>query len=243
LPRTSQNASPSLWKAVADHARLVEGETETQLRQTHVIRRAQGFAWTSPANDNQAWPLLKALRQDGNEALVRVAERYRALWDRAHQVPMGTAQPNDLFVVPKYAAKDDPDNRTRGALETAHTDGEHAGGKVLRETGAVAEKRIRDGTPNPPRRATSRVRTDHTEDTLISIIDARRDLARLHAALGPLVDAFEEAVVDCSTLAEVGASRGIGQHAGGAGKLVVMMGMEAVQAELARIDRERRAVA
>lgn len=231
---------PSIWKAANDHGRAVEPEMKR--RQFARIARSQyhgGFT-DAPANDNQAWPLLKLLRQDGKSELIAVAERYRRTHDSGQTQMMGTANPRDLFVVPKYGKADDPDNRTRGALETSHTAGEPTGGKVQRETGQVADARQKAAAPNPVHRSTSRVRTDNTESILVASIDARRDLARLRAALGPLVGPFEEAVLDGETLSDIGAVRGIGQHAGGAGKLVVMMGLEAVQAEFCRMDREKR---
>jgi hypothetical protein len=231
---------PSIWKAANDHDRAAG--PEMKLSQFARIARSQfhGGFLDAPDNDNQAWPLLKSLRQDGKGELIAVAERYRRTHDSAQTQPMGTANPNDLFVVPKYGKSDDPDNRTRGVLETSHTAGEPTGGKVQRETGQIADTRLKAGAPNPARRSTSRVRTDNTEDVLVGIIDARRDLTRLRAVLGPLLGPFEEAVLDGETLADIGTARGIGQHAGGAGKLVVMMGLEAVQAEFRRIDRERR---
>jgi hypothetical protein len=234
---------PSLWKAIADHERLRAPDRCAVQRGRVASRQFAGGFMLAPANDNQDWPLLKALRADGKLELVGAAERYRRLWDTASNVPLGTGQPNDLYVVPRYAKKDDPDNRTRGTLETAHAGGDFAGRKVLRETGKIAEKRIEEDARNPEQHATARVRTFKGENGLVAIIDARCDMERLHGVLGPLVDAFEEAVIHSATLAEIGAARGIGQHASGAGKMVVMMGLYAVQAEFMAMDRERRRVA
>lgn len=231
---------PSLWKAIADHERATTIDRQTGQRARIARHQFAGGFMPAPANDNQAWPLLKALRQDGESDLIAIAERYRQLWDAASNVPLGTAQPNDLFVVPRYAKRDDPDNRTRGALETSHAGGEFAGGKVMRETGQIAERRIVDEARNPERHATARIRTYRGENGLVAIIDARRDMARLHGALGPLVEPFEEAVIHSATLVEIGQARGIGQHASGAGKMAVMIGMHAVRTEFEIMDRERR---
>jgi hypothetical protein len=232
--------APSLWKAITDHSRLVDEERQTELRREHIIRRAQAFTWTVPANDNQAWPLLQSLRKDGNASLVPVAERYRALWEKANLEPLkGTDPEADIFrIVMKPANKADPDGRTKGVLVTSHAAGIRTGGKRSR---LQASEKIRDDAgPNPTRPGTARTKTWRGEDIMASWIDANRDLDRLRCALGAVTEAFEEAVCYGATLTEIGRSRGAGQSAPGAGKLLVMLGLEVVQAEFARMDRDRK---
>lgn len=56
----------------------------------------------TPANDNQAWPLAQQLRREGNDVLLRVAERYRAIYDASLvDVPLIGTMPDDLYNVPK----------------------------------------------------------------------------------------------------------------------------------------------
>lgn len=232
-------AFPSVWKAANDHDRAAE--PDAKLAQSARIASHQysgGFQPPKASNDNHGWPLLKALRQDGKDQLIAAAERYQALWHRAHTVPLGTGSADDLFVVPRYSKKDDPDNGTRGTLEITHTAGDWAGGKVLPETGMMASARAVKGKLNPTRRATKRIRTDHTESIMAAILDARVMITRLHGLLGPLVEPFEAAVITGATLTEIGEAGGIGQHAAGAGKLVVMMGLEVVAAEFQRMRGE-----
>jgi hypothetical protein len=78
--RTAANDN---WKERMDLDRPAEEERVLELRRSHVVRRARAFTWKVPANDNQSWPLLAQLRKDGKEALVSIAERYRATYDRA----------------------------------------------------------------------------------------------------------------------------------------------------------------
>ncbi|MBK1793541.1 hypothetical protein JHL21_03420 [Devosia sp. WQ 349] len=236
---------PSLWKASADHDRALSEERQATLKYSHVMKRAAH--WTDkpvPANDNQSWPLLQALRKDGNDAFVPVAERYRATHDRAMQEPLAATWHEDLYVVPKYANKADPENRTKGALQTAHTAGALSGGHVVRESSKLADKRLHEGTRNPPRRSVSKAREWHGEDNVAAVIDARTDLARYRSALGPLLKSFEDAVLHAATLTEVGESMGAASKTGGAvGKAVVMLGLQVVQEAMSAISWEQRGVA
>lgn len=79
------------------------------------------------------------------------------------------------------------------------------------------------------------------DDALLAAIDSKRVIRRLQIALGPLREVFEDGVLHGETLSAIGAQRGIGQHASGAGKALVMLGLEAVQREFHQIDRMSRA--
>jgi hypothetical protein len=213
------------------------------LRRRHFLAWTETAEWDGSANDNQAWPLLAQLRKDGNGALVPVVTRYRQLWQCAYANPLeGTDPERSIFnVVQRSADKSDPDDRKKGTLLTSHSAGQDNGSKAIRETSDLADHRRKNGTPNPTRPGTARIREWHGEDMIASTIDAKRDILRLRAVLGVGREPFEESVCYGSTLTEIGASRDIGQHASGAGKMIVMLGIEAVQNEFRLMDRERRA--
>lgn len=237
------NDNGMAWKDKVDAERPVEAGNVLDLQRWHLARRAYAFTWKAPRNDNQAWPLLAQLRRDGNEVLVPVAERYRRTFDRAAMNGLqGVDVEGNVFnVVQQPAVKSDPDMRTKGPMKLAHTAGQaHGGRKVIPIN---EDKRKNDDKPNPTRPGTARSYSKRTDEIAVSVIDAKRDLHRLRAALGPLVEAFEEAVLDGDTLTEIGQRRDAGQSSPGAGKLVVMMGLQAVQAEFRKMDRERRAAA
>lgn len=171
---------------------------------------------------------------------MSVAERYRALWEKANLEPLQGVNPEaDIFgIVQKPANISDPDGRTKGALQLTHTAGVKSGGKRKR---TPSSESITDATgPNPTRPGVARAPAKSGEDIMAAWIDANRDLDRLRAVLGPIAEAFEEAVCHGFTLTEVGLSRGAGQSSPGAGKLLVMMGLEVAAFEFGRIDRERR---
>lgn len=232
---------PSLWKATADHNRITSEQTELGLKYDLAMKRAA--AWSAkpvPANDNQAWPLLQVLRKEGNDELVPVAERYRATHDRAMQEPLAGTWHDDLYVVPKHASKTDPDGRTQGAKVTVHLAGNMSGGHVVRECSKMAEYRRTNGINNPPRRSISKAKEWHGEDNVAAVLDARSELARYQAALGPLRETFEDAVLHSATLTEIGESMGAALKTGGAvGKALVMLGLEVVQEEMGILRRTR----
>jgi hypothetical protein len=232
---------PSAWRVEADRARITEEQPLMEHRARIAGHQYHGGFMPAPANDNQAWPLLAQLRKDGNDVLIPVAQRYRRLWERSRVEPLqGTNPEADIFnIVQRLAAKNDPDGRTKGTLRTRHAAGIGAGGKTKRAPDP--DKRADDDMPNPTRPGTARTRSWRGEDLVVSVIDAKRDIARLRAILGIGAEPFEEAVCLGSTLTEVGQSRGAGQSSPGAGKLVVMMGLQAVQEEFQRMDRERHA--
>lgn len=237
------NDNAPTWKDRVEAERPIEADNVVDLQRWHLARRAHAFAWKVPKNDNQAWPLLAQLRRDGNEVLVPVAERYRQTFDRATMNGLqGVDVEGGLFnVVQRPAVKSDPDMRTKGPLKLAHTAAQsHGGRKVIPMN---EDKRKDNDKPNPTRPGTARSYTKRTDEMAVSVIDAKRDITRLRAALGPLVEPFEEAVISGDTLTEIGKRRDAGQSSPGAGKLVVMMGLEVVQAEFRKMDRERRLAA
>jgi hypothetical protein len=135
--------------------------------------------------------------------------------------------------------KADPDMRTKGPLRVAHTGAQSPGGKIVRPQNE--DKRKDNDKPNPTRPGIARSYSKRGDEMVVSVIDAKRDLQRLRSALGPLAEPFEEAVLDGDTLTAIGERRQAGQSSPGAGKLVVMMGLEVVEQEFRRMDRERHA--
>ena len=81
------------------------------------------------------------------------------------------------------------------------------------------------------------------DKVLIAQIDAKPILAELRAALGPLLDPFEDAVLGGQTLTEIGDQEGIGpKGAAGAGKALVFRAMSALDGawhDIAVRDRKK----
>lgn len=211
---------------------------------------AQRPAWaTCPANDNQAWPLAQWLRKDGNEVLLKVAERYRAMYDASIvEVPLIGAMPDENSSAPLDRRVHNREDGTvgykgvrtvKGAI--GRLDGDDGSSKVIPMNETIRSA-MQSGVSTFPMRPKSPAMKKWNGDRLINAaIDSRKGIYRLQQKLGPLVEPFEDAVLHGETLRAIGEDRGIGQHAPGAGRVLVMMGLEVVQAELAVMDREERA--
>jgi len=208
-------------------------------------------AWTTcPANDNKAWPLAQWLRKDGNEVLLRVAERYRAMYDASIvEVPLIGAMPDENSSAPldqRVHNREDGTvgykgvRRVKGAI--GRLDGDDGASKVvpMNETIRTA---MQSGTSTFPMRPKSPAMKKWNGDRLINAaIDSRKGIRRLQAKLGPLVGAFEDAVLHGETLSAIGEGKGGNTVSSGPiGRAYVMDGLAIVQAELAVMDREDRA--
>lgn len=189
--------------------------------------------WISPpVNDNQAWPLAQQLRKEGNDVLLRVAERYRAIYDAA------TA---DTQLVGTSLAGDDIYNLDRDARVKDDGTIEFKGARRLRRgedrvSGPDEGKKPITFKPKSPSRVTKAWNGDAM---LIAAIDCRALLWKLQSALGPLVDVFEEAVLHGETLSAIGERHGVTpQKSGAAGKAMVMIGLQTVREKLNEYDRD-----
>jgi hypothetical protein len=242
-PAAAANDQPSPWKVSADRERAAQAETLLARRRELVLRTSSGSLRAPPANDNQAWPLLAQLRKDGNDVLVAVAERYRAIYDAASAtVPLVGTVLDDTFLplVQKTANKTDPDARAKGALVIGGAppvgDGCFRAGI---ETEELADARRANNLKNPPRRARRPVAKKWNGDRfVIAAIDARRELKALRSALGPLVEPFEDAVLHGKTLTEIGLDQGAGDKTAGAvGKAFVLKGLSTVMEGLSAVQQ------
>lgn len=241
--RLPANDNAPSWKERVDVERPIEADNIVYLQRLHLAKRAHAFAWKVPKNDNQDWPLLAQLRRDGNDVLVAVAQRHRRTFDRTTMNGLqGVDVESNIFnVVQQPAVKSDPDMRTKGPLRVAHTAGQSHG---RRKVVALNEDKRKDSDdPNPTRPGVAKSYSKRCDEMVVGVIDAKRDIARLRMALGPLVESFEEAVINGDTLTDIGKRRDAGQSSPGAGKLIVMMGLQAVQEEFRKMDWERRLVA
>jgi hypothetical protein len=205
--QSSANDNGSPWKERADAERAAEAARCMELKRALLVRKATGFRWSVPANDNQAWPLAQQLRKDGNEPLLGVAERYRTLFDSAHtSAPLiGTEQGNDFMpLVQKVWDRPDGSTANKGVLTLKHhvvdVRGETPGADIV-----VARREPTTFLRRPAKPAAKRWNGDNL---IIAVIDSKRDLVRLRTALGPLAKTFEEAVVHGATLTDIGRGRG-----------------------------------
>ena len=172
---------------------------------------AKGSAWYSSnrysgqaANDNIDWPLGKLLKTEGLDYHLTLAERYRDMYDVAMApFELRGTEPNDLYMLEDY----DNDGKRKGVKKLT--------GKKANVASAPTRKVLPgDGT----KRLSAPVPKKWNGDwPLIAKIDAGRDLAYLRGKLGfvpKILDAFEWAVIDGRTLAEIGKALGAGIKGG-----------------------------
>ncbi|OAM77714.1 hypothetical protein [Devosia elaeis] len=201
-----------------------------------------------PANDNQAWPLAQWLRKDGNEVLLKVAERYRAIYDvSVVEVPLIGTVPDDIYNVPidnRTHTREDGTVVYKGQRKVKSAigqfDGDDGTYKVVPVSDDVTNEMVATGQVFPRKPAKPVPRKWNGDRLIIEAIDCRKIIRRLQAALGPLMEPFEDAVLHGETLSAIGEARGATGKASSApaGRVLVMMGLEVVQRELAAVDRE-----
>jgi hypothetical protein len=183
------------------------------------------------ANDNEAqisWPLAKALRADCEPWLLAIAAGWRRIDELANSGDLrGTALGDTAFQV---------DQRT-----------------WVRPDGVIIYKGPRTltgGDPQPiPAMMTAggavrRVPEKWNGDAPLHMrIDASRMLTRVHAALGPLLQPAEDAVVSSWTLEAIGRREGYGDktRACAVGKAIVYRGLAAL-GEIFSSAKHRRAL-
>lgn len=190
------------------------------------------YSWTSrltsgrysgqAANDNVDWPLAKLLRKEKRLHRLDMAERYRALHEAAHAVvELKGSDPSELAVAHRLDV--DP------------------------STGALVDRGVRKvrsaANDNDAPFIQGGLRTDHRHPRplskptpkawqgdagLLSKLDAQKILVPAQDALGPIVFAFEAAVVGNDTLEKIGHDHGVGNSVGakGAGRALVMLGFQ-----------------
>ncbi|MDQ0317361.1 hypothetical protein [Amorphus orientalis] len=179
------------------------------------------------ANDNQDWPLAKLLKTEGHERHLRLAERYRRMYENARAiVELAGRDPGDDIY---QARRTDLDPSTGRLVDK----GVRAIGPAK---GATGGRRLRTDPSDPWGAPKPTPKPWNGEWVVLERIDAQRALARAQAALGVLQDAFEAAVVGNDTLEEIGRAFGVGNKSGakGAGRALVFLGFDAVEAHWRR---------
>ncbi|MGU3494227.1 hypothetical protein ACLBXM_09315 [Xanthobacteraceae bacterium A53D] len=220
-------------KRIAE-AQAAEASTVSRITKRIAKRQSIGDGWDGKAaNDNIGWPLAKALLAAGDGELLKYAMRYRQIETSATSEVLlgGTSIGADpVQVDQKTWVKPDGTVAYKGERQLTAA-------KFVGDIPSTQKVRTNDSTI----KAAAPVAKKWNGDAkVIDHIDDTRRLAALRAALGPLVEPFEEAVLHGATLEEVG--RGVGTNARSAamasGKAVVWMGLNVVRGVLGELRRE-----
>ncbi|QKC97276.1 hypothetical protein [Mesorhizobium sp. NZP2298] len=176
------------------------------------------------ANDNVDWPLQKLLKAEGNDQCLALAERYRDLWNVAngpHDL-VGRDLAENIYLMADIRLDESTGNLVDKGLKTVK------GKKARLDTPAT--RAVMADPDKTKKRAKPVAKKWNGDWPLLHHIDCGRELAELQSVLGWLREAFEAAVVFGDTLEKIGREHGVGNQAGakGAGRALVMLGMQAV---------------
>lgn len=229
-------------RAMAKINRQVVGRTATGV----TVRRGKRQDIGDPdcrLSESEDFPLLAVLRRDRATSMIASVLAYRRLVALCEAEPLkGQSYGQTNGVEREYETR-----RMRGVEEVdeAHANGFKGncvpGGEVVYERrvrksdGAydIPARRILpaevsdDGTPIGGRTESLHIKLN--EDTLADYIDSRPRLDKIRAALGPLLEPVEDAVLGGQTLKAVGEREGFtGVHANSAGNALVMRGLTVI---------------
>ena len=202
-------------------------------------RAAKGFDWDGSANDNVSMPAIKWLRTNRDEEMLKpflAYVRIEAAADSGAELMGNQATGTDLLQI---------DQRTW--LDPTTGDIKYKGERRLTGiefTGREHATKSKDVDPLQVKKAPAPVPRPFGGDrAVIECIDAKPKLRRLRAALGPLLEPFEDMVLHAKSLEAVGWNTGASNNraAMAVGGSLLMMGLAVVAQELGEIRHEERA--
>lgn len=235
---TIYSASPTVPKpkpAAYVHDRPARIVTEWQACHTErarlAIRGNIGKDWDGKAaNDNVNWPLAKALLEEGNRELLKYAIAYRKIYNTAKSEAVlgGSAPEREMNLEQRFIHSDD-ESRPVGTrkLTAANID-------------LPPTRKTPTDSLEPSGNGSSVPKPWNGDAAVNDMIDAKRQLARLQAAVGSIVEPFEMMVVDGATLKAAGHAAGASSRDGApaAGRAIAHMGLIAVRDKLGKLGRK-----
>lgn len=220
----------------------IEKRAITRLRNKIEKRQNIGDPGCVQSRDED-FPLLAVLRRDKLDSLIAAVMAYRQLVALCETEPLKGqqyGQSNGVereYETRKMIGIEDVDR----AASAGFMGNKVPGGEIVYERRArksdcaydIPARRILaaeitdDGTPTGGRTESLHVKIN--EDTIAAYIDGKPRLARIRAALGPLLDPVEDAVLGGQTLETIGRHEGFsGSSAAPAGKAVVYRGIAVI---------------
>lgn len=199
---------------------------------------------------SEDFPLIEALRRDGQEALIKVVRRYRSLVALCEAEPLkgldySKADGGEIVRESKKLTPEADIDEAAASKWTDIPDGElKVSTKIKKSKGAYpipSRRTVVAANDNLPQSHVIRTESLHvklTDEVLNEHIDAKPVLAELRTALGPLVEPFEDAVLGGKTYDEVGRLNGsAARYSLGVGKSLVGMAIGSVSVKWQEIDR------
>lgn len=173
---------------------------------------------TAAANDNDPVPLCEALVRDKRPDDAKMVRRYRSLFeiagspDTGRNVEIGQGGVNF---------------ERRTSFVNGH---EKDHGIRERKPQASFGNRNSISADDIPHAISAPLQVAGGENALIAYIDAKVVIGHLRATLGPLLDVFESAAIDCETLTAIGERMGFkGKQASAAAKAPVYIAIDTLR--------------
>jgi hypothetical protein len=212
------------------------------------LAERQSLGDPSADNDNETWPLLTSLRREGDNDSIATVLQYRQLVALCACQPLqGQRIPGGTPVVHRST---NLEKETEAALaKIGPTSDSLPGGEIKYKE----VKKKKGGTFHLPAQQAvatndeTRVRTapvaiPFNDELLIRQLDAKPVLKEVRAALGPLLDPFEDAVLGGKTYTDIGRKEDASVKPDVAGKALVKRAIIAAEGVLYDIgQRIRRA--
>lgn len=185
------------------------------------LRASIGKDWDGKADNDNAvnWPLARALVREGNTELLKVAMRYRRLYDQAKSEATlggsGVAVGDGISLDQYVKTHETGDVEYKGTRKSKAADVDIPA-RMKIPAGGMSSTNV-SSVPKPW----------NGDAPVNDMIDAKAKLARIQERLGYLCEPLELAVVDGRTLEEVGNSIGVANRGGAmaAGRAIVHMGL------------------
>nr|DAK98314.1 MAG TPA: hypothetical protein [Caudoviricetes sp.] len=223
----------SLGRARIELKTQVEKLLTNRERARIVMRQSIGRLRYREANDNIDLPIVKLLKTEGETEFLKLVLSYRKLVRdcsyelRGQDIPAGTSQ-----LVHK------------GKLDETTGKIDYKGVKLITGKRALVATSATTETSNPAKKKAKPVaKLWNGDDAMNAAIDGRKTLEHLHAALGALVEPFEEAVLDSATLRDIGERYGCGNDkaAKGGGRALLWLALVTLQQAWGRTNLTARA--
>lgn len=184
------------------------------------------------ANDNDPMPLCEALVRDKRPDDAKMIRRYRSLFEIAgspetgRNVEIGQGGINferRISFVDGYE-KDHGIRERKPQTSTGNRNSISAG--------------------DIPHAINAPLCIAGGEDALIAYMDAKVVMGRLRASMGPLLDVFESASIDCETLTAIGERMGFkGKQSSAAAKSLIYMAVDTLRDSWRQLNTEMTAAA
>lgn len=175
------------------------------------------------ANDNDPVPLCEALVRDKRLDDAAMIRRYRSLFEIA-----GSPETGRNVEIGQGGINFERRTSFVNGQEKDHG---------IRERKAQASFGNRNSISAP-------LQVTGGEDSLIAYMDAKVVIGRLRAAMGPLLDVFESAAIDCEALTAIGERLGFkGKQAPAAARSLVYLGVDTLRDAWRQLNAEMAAAA